>query len=465
MSKKYNITSEYFVISGSTIKPESLIVYFPLKSMVFNVNPEAAELLERIKTKGEPSYICYLHTEETFLDQLEKMGLLNGPEDVIPDLPYDSKPQPTRTILLLSDRCSLKCIYCYKDASIHGDLMPLKIAEATIDFIFYNAQRLNEKIVEVGFHGGGEPTLNWPVFTSSIIYTREKCKSTDIHSQITLCTNGIMSEEQARWVAENIDNIAVSLDGPPDIHNRQRPFASGRDSFQDVAKTLNFFDKINKKYSVRMTATELTDGRLPEIYQFIVENFKPHTVCIEPLYICGRCETSHCKPPAKESFIHDMEGVYELARGKYRVLPYYSGNRVWGLTTRFCGASGSNFFVTPQGLVTSCLEISDLANPKSDLFLYGKYNTSSEIFEFDIEKYHRLTQLRVHNFKECASCFIKWHCGGDCLSKTPDINTIAIERNKYRCELNKSLSLGNLLQQMKYQIEETTQKETNNLST
>jgi uncharacterized protein len=464
MPKTYNITSEYFVISVNTMKPDSLIVYFPLKSMVFNVNPEAAELLEQIKTNLDTSYICNSPTEEIFLDQLEKMGLLNGPQDVIPDLPCDSTPQPTRTILLLSDRCTLKCIYCYKDAKTQGEFMPLKIAQAVVDYIVSNAERLNQKI-EVGFHGGGEPTLNWPVFTKSVTYIREKCKSTDKHSQITLCTNGIMSEEQARWVAENIDNIAVSLDGPPDIHNRQRPFASGKDSFQDVANTLHFFDKVNKKYSVRMTATEWTDGRLPEIYQFIVENFKPHTVCIEPLYICGRCETSHCKPPAKESFINDMAGVYELARGKYKVLPYYSGNRVWGLTTRFCGASGSNFFVTPQGLVTSCLEISDLAHPKSDLFLYGKYNTNSEIFEFDLEKYHRLTQLRVQNFKDCASCFIKWHCGGDCLSKTPDMNSITIERNTYRCELNKSLSLGNLLQQMKYQIKETNQKEINNIST
>jgi uncharacterized protein len=449
MKETYSLSADCYVIPYVEKGPEAYIAYFPIQSLVFEVNNDAAEILRSLKTKP---YETDNQSVKDFLNHLQSLKVINYKNEQIPYVPFNVVPQPTRTILLLTEKCMLKCLYCYNDAQVKGKRMSLQIAKDTIDTIIRNAkdQRIGE--IVLGYHGGGEPTMNWSVLTKSFYYAQDRCKTEKLRLNSSICTNGIMTRTKALWIIENIQDIAISIDGPPEIQNKQRPFQNGKGSFEAVAATIDIFNKHKKNYAIRLTATEFSEGKLPEVIKFLIKRFQPSIICIEPLFVCGRCETSGCKPPMDEHFINEMIEVYEIGKNQ-KVSIQYSGNRLSVLLSRFCGAQGSNFIITPEGDVTACLEISERKDPRADFFMYGRYNVSDRKFIFDNEKYTRLAGSQVQSFESCMDCFAKWHCGGDCLAKTPDFSQLSNQRNSYRCKVNKTLTRDTLIKIMNYQIE------------
>jgi uncharacterized protein len=449
MKATYTLSADCYVIPYTEKDQHSYIAYFPIQSLVFEVNEDAAEILTSLKTKP---YETDDPAVKDFLEHLENLKVLNQQKEPQPFIPFNDNPEPTRTILLLSEKCNLKCLYCYNNAQSKGAMMPLRLAKDTIDTIIKNA--LAQKIggIELGYHGGGEPTMNWTVFTGSLNYAREICKKEGLNLNSSICTNGVMSRGKAEWMADNINDIAISADGPPGIHNLQRPFHSGKGSFEKVASTLDILNSHKKSYAIRLTATEYTDGRLVEIIKFLIDRFHAPIICIEPLFVCGRCETTGCRPPDNDHFINEMIEAYELGKAN-KVSVQYSGNRITLLLSRFCGAQGSNFFVTPNGDVTACLEVSSRDDPRADFFMYGKYDGTARKFVFDNNRLKRLTENQVQSFDSCSDCFAKWHCGGDCLAKTPDFSKVTLQRNPYRCRINKALTRDSLIKTMNQQIE------------
>jgi uncharacterized protein len=449
MKEIYTLNADCYVIPYEEKGPDAFIAYFPIQSLIFEINKDAAAILVSLKVKP---YKTENPSIKQFLNHLRKLKVLNNKIEPHPYVPFKTEPAPTRTILLLSESCMLKCLYCYDDAQSRGEMMPLQIAKDAIDTIINNAIEQNIGDIIVGYHGGGEPTLNWPVLTGSYYYAKKRCKEENLKLTFSICSNGIMTTKKALWIIENIQEVAISLDGPPEIQNKQRPFQNGKGSFEKVATTIDLFNKHKKRYAIRLTATEFSEGKLSKIIEFLINRFHPSTICVEPLFVCGRCETSGCKPPLEDHFINEMINAYELGKEK-RVTILYSGNRISLLLSRFCGAQGSNFFITPRGDVTSCLEISDRGDPRANFFIYGSYNPIKRQFKYDNEKYKRLAGNQVNNFESCRDCFAKWHCGGDCLAKTPDLEMVSSQRNSYRCKINKTLIRDSLIKIMNHQIE------------
>lgn len=410
------------------------VAYFPLQSLALQINRSGAALLNKLK-RGTVRDLG--KSSRPFLERLAGFGLVNGKGDRQPAAPSPPAPGMTATVLLLSDICTLRCLYCYRKAEGHGDMMPFEIAKAAIDTVIENATASRNKGVQVGFHGGGEPTLNFNVLMKTIDYARRACRARKLPLHSSICTNGIIDEHQAQWLAYHVDAIVVSIDGPPDIHNRQRPFSNGRPSFEKVAATIDTLRKVNKRYTFRTTITGYSENRMDEVYDFLVRRFMPKAIGFEPLFVCGRCESTGCRAPSKSSFANEFLKV--LDSSKVRGLPvHYSGGRLQ-LQDRFCGAAGSNFFVTPAGLVTSCLEVSTAEDPRARMFIYGHYDKSRRNFIFDRERLGALSAMSAQSLQSCATCFARWHCCGDCPAKVLDINSTNRRKNPYRCFVNKRI--------------------------
>jgi uncharacterized protein len=119
----------------------------------------------------------------------------------------------------------------------------------------------------------------------------------------------------------------------------------------------------------------------------------------------------------------------------------YSGLRVDSLLSKFCAAPGDGFNILPEGMVTSCYEITEQDDPKAELFYYGHFSSETKRFEFDMKKIERLKQYSVEHLEFCRDCFCKWHCAGDCISKVFDAGGSFVHAGSPRCGLNRSLSL------------------------
>lgn len=457
MKETYFLNADCYVIPYEEKGPDSFIAYFPIQSLSFEINKDAAEVLGSIKEgpikTNDPSV-------KRFFQDLVNLRVVNNNKEPVPYAPFKDFPTPTYTLLLLTNKCQLKCVYCYGESKKEGVLMPMYLAKKAIDVLVKNAIDKNERMFHVGYHGGGEPTINWKVLKGSYLYAVEKSRKNNLHLHSSICTNGMISQEKANWIIENIQDVAISMDGTPELQKKQRPMQNGRNSFNKVAATIDLFNKQKKVFNIRLTATEFSHGKLLDTIHFVIDRFNPPVISIEPLYECGRCASTGCKPPPLDDFIKEMLDVIEL--GKSRDIPIqYSGNRLANIISRFCGAQGSNFFITPKGYVTACLEVTELYESRADYLIYGKYDPGIKDFTFDTNKYRRLAGSQVHNFETCTDCFGKWHCAGDCIAKAPDFSRVTQVRNEYRCKLNKTLLRQSLIDTMNSQISLTASSEKN----
>lgn len=434
---RYKLTSEcHFLPFDEDVSGQNLL-YFPLQSLLMKVNVSAALIVRKIR---DNYYRPSGPGEEHFIQQLQKLSLVNGPPEKMPFQKHPLYPEPVRTIFVTSERCNMNCIYCYNNSSGQGDLMTVETGRRTVDFIAANARKNHTGEIEVGFHGGGEPTVNWQVLKEITEYAGKVAEKYDLRLMSTICTNGMLSKTQVEWLAKHIKVVVISIDGPPEIHNRQRPAHNGEASFKKVAATIDRLTELEKPYIFRVTVTSFGEDKIPDIVEFFNTRFHPKTICMEPLFTCGRCISSDCMPPQPEAFINGHRNSAPLVK-KYHVPLQYSGARSFFLDSIFCGVSGRNFFITPQGDVTSCIEVTNRNDPRSQVFFYGRMNNQTGEFEFDQERYRKLCSLQVQNYEPCRDCFARWHCSGDCPAKFPDLqkekHTIL---NKYRCLVNKTLT-------------------------
>ncbi len=61
---------------------------------------------------------------------------------------------------------------------------------------------------------------------------------------ITIATNAVnipLYEEELKALDPTLINAQITLDGPPEIHDKRRFFANGAGSFHQIARSVHFF--------------------------------------------------------------------------------------------------------------------------------------------------------------------------------------------------------------------------------
>lgn len=154
---------------------------------------------------------------------------------------------PGLHILVLTLRCNHKCLYCQSSAAGVGAKktdMPLKTALRSVDFAFSSPN----PAITIEFQGG-EPLLNWEVLRAVTKYARKKAAAAKKDLKLALVSNfTLMTEEKARFLLENEVSLCTSLDGPADLHNRNRVYSSGN-SHAGAVKWIKYF---RKRYAVQV---------------------------------------------------------------------------------------------------------------------------------------------------------------------------------------------------------------------
>ncbi|ATW28743.1 hypothetical protein DCMF_19085 [Candidatus Formimonas warabiya] len=132
--------------------------------------------------------------------------------------------------LFVTQACNLRCVYCYEKKD--GAKMEEKTAFQAVDWLL--GQAGNTKKIYISFFGG-EPFLNFPLIKKVAAYAREKAGALDKVVGFNVTTNGtLLDEEMISFLREYDVNVLVSMDGPREIQDRQRPFAGGRGSYDVI---------------------------------------------------------------------------------------------------------------------------------------------------------------------------------------------------------------------------------------
>jgi uncharacterized protein len=412
-SRSLSVVSDLYVLADGS----DYLLYAPLKRLILRVNREAVSLLTSIR---QGRVIHFDPSAERAIQKLQKVGLIETVKERV-SAPNESSNsghefKPTRVTLIPTSDCNLRCLYCYSDAGMQRDYLAYDVACRAIDLVLQNALASNIAAIDVGFMGGGEPFLAWGLMRRLSEYARSNAAALNCSVTFGAVTNGVLSRQQLAWATEQLDHLSISMDGMKDVHDAHRPTKAKGGSFSHVFHTVSALASAGASYSIRSTISSLSVDRMPEIVEFFIDNFRPRRVHLEPLFACGRCRTNQALVPSAQRFVDGFKQCLELAESSGLEV-VCSAVRLEALTSSFCGASGENFYVTPEGYVTACTEVSSQSDPYSDQFFVGHYDKQAKRFEFDEERRRRLAARTVHALAGCTDCIAKWHCAGGCAIK------------------------------------------------
>jgi uncharacterized protein len=178
--------------------------------------------------------------------------------------------------LHLTDRCNLRCSYCYLP-HVRED-MSLETGCAAVDAIFRSATLHGYKIIKLKF-AGGEPLLQFPLILELHAHARELAKIHGIDLEEVVLSNGtLLTEQMARTLKSLNIRLMISLDGLGNYHDTHRPYAGGHGSFADVAEAVEIALANGLTPNISITISSRTIDGLPDVMQWVLDRDLPFSL-------------------------------------------------------------------------------------------------------------------------------------------------------------------------------------------
>ncbi len=134
--------------------------------------------------------------------------------------------------------CNLACSYCYQGQQRGRHYLSPATADLLVDFCDRQYLARGENLT-IDFYGG-EPLLSQDLLMEISRRLQEAAGRAGTVYEFTLVTNGTLLRPDVveRLLPLGLKRARITLDGPRENHDRFRPFASGRGSFDAIAENL-----------------------------------------------------------------------------------------------------------------------------------------------------------------------------------------------------------------------------------
>lgn len=136
--------------------------------------------------------------------------------------------------VVLTLACNLACPYCF-EGHFRGDF-PMDEATARLFVEVVTRDRIGRgRDVEIRFYGG-EPLMALPRLKAIARSLQHAAFSAGTKFSMSLVTNGTLLTRSLvdELLPLGLKSAQVTMDGPSAVHDRQRPFASGRGSYDVI---------------------------------------------------------------------------------------------------------------------------------------------------------------------------------------------------------------------------------------
>lgn len=330
--------------------------------------------------------------------------------------------------------CNLRCRYCYSEAGATPPVtVPIQTAYVAIEH-FFDVLAPTVRRVKVIFHGGGEPTLALDVLKSSWEACTRRALQRRLGASLLVVTNGVWGEDVLEWLTRERALVSVSLDGPRDVHDRQRPDAGGRGSFDVVSNNARGLTRAGVLWVMKSTVTADAVARMDESVGLALE-LGASGLVLEPCGRVGRgCELAEAEPPAP-AFAAGLCRCVTL--GAAVGLPVSSPLiRCLRSPHGGCCAGGEVMLgLTPDGHISACPEVVSADDPAAASFFYGRVDGNR--VAIDEARASRLSGRNVGSVAPCSSCFLTETCAGGCAVRAFRASGSLSPGDPYLCEVTR----------------------------
>lgn len=247
-------------------------------------------------------------------------------------------------ILSVTEDCNLRCIYCYAHGGEGKSYMSYSTAKRAIERYYHPGMKVQLT--------GGEPMLNYRV-------VRRIAERYDVRFSIQ--TNGtLLDHEKAEELHDLGVRIGISIDGPPEVNDRLRPYPDGRGSTRDVLKAMMVLKGLGIPYGITCVVTMVNQCRLRDLVDLACA-FGARSISFDLLKRVGRGKS--LSPP-------DPSGVREAIHYAERMgYPIRFRNVLQQTLNLRCAAlKGKSVFVFPDGremFACATLASAEIENPEN----------------------------------------------------------------------------------------------------
>lgn len=402
-------------LASFDLDEEKTILVSNLTNAICVVDKEAYDLLQRFKEPSPEDALVEDPKVAELISELKKAGILidvGTSELELFEKKIKRKRKETMYTFVLTYDCNLRCNYCYE-----GEKQPYNMswetAQTILDFISRRTKERGDSRINIGFYGG-EPLLQKELMFK-ILKLAENLLPKGVKLSTGMPTNGTLLTDNVVEVLEryNCESIQITIDGPPDIHNKRRPTASGHGTFDEIIAGAR---RIIGKFPLALRIN-IDKDNMPHIPRFIhllrSLGFNRPDVIIMPspvLTTTSACKdyAPYCLPSLK----------YAKMILKYITMFSEEGFNVFWREARpsplYCEALGENarLIFDCSGDIYTCL-----AGLRRKEYLVGNIFNKPPIDERLFEKWRKRSPLQ---FPECMACDIVGFCGAGCLDEAFD---------------------------------------------
>lgn len=187
---------------------------------------------------------------------------------------YHYRSDTLQLTLLASEDCNFRCRYCYEEFA-RGTMQP---------WVRAAVRKLVEKRAEEGLRHlsvnwfGGEPLYGLCAIEELAPFFLDIAHAKSLHYSSGMTTNGYLltPEVAEKLLAWRINRFQITVDGPPDCHDRNRPARDGQGTFWTIFSNLKALRRFPDDYevSIRINWDSVNFPRVGELLDLIEQEFR-----------------------------------------------------------------------------------------------------------------------------------------------------------------------------------------------
>lgn len=375
-------------------------------------------------------------SDPDYLKLRAKQFLLDSRNDIAPELlalkirtRYVRLPEFTSLhIFVVSLRCEHSCPYCQvsrqsEDKALYD--MDEVVAFKSLDLVFQSPSNS----IKIEFQGG-EPLLNFELIKYIVLEALKRNIQHQKNLGFVIATNlALINLEVLNFCKQYQIMISTSLDGPEDLHNKNRP-RPGKNSHQKVMEGIELAREVIgfQNVSALMTTTESSLKRVKEIineylkYGFdgiFLRALSPYGFAIKT-----KSYASYKTEEWLDFYKEGLEYIIELNRNEIRFQEYYAST----ILTKILTSQDTGYvdLMSPSGIGIAAIvynydgnvhpsdESRMLAEMGDDTFLMGNVLTNSYQEIFSSEALLKpLEESITVSVPRCHECAFEKYCGSE----------------------------------------------------
>lgn len=327
----------------------------------------------------------------------------------------EEEPVIKSLCLNIAHDCNLRCKYCFAsqgDYDTHKrELMSFDVAKRAVNLLIRSTEGKRQHC-EIDFFGG-EPLMNFDVVKQTIEYIREQEKIHNKIFKLSLTTNGMLLDPaKMKYLTDQHISLILSLDGRPEVHNRMRPDAGGRDSYDTCARNQVYAAKHRngEEYYVRGTYTKYNLDFTEDVRHMADLGFEG--LSMEP--VVGDDLSYAITDDDLPRIFDEYDRLTDFYLQRYDegrpfiyyhfIMDLYRGPCI-AKRLRGCGAGHEYMCVVPNGDIYPCHQFVG-----QDGYVIG--NVYEGVTNDTLPALFR--DMHVLNKPECCKCWAKFFCSGGC---------------------------------------------------